>query len=64
MAINPLLAVLPRAAFIWLLTGGIRYSPGIVLYAIDHRYPWMHGVWHLFVLADSISHYMAILIYV
>ena len=32
-AINPLLAVLPRAGFIWLLTGGILYSPGIVLFA-------------------------------
>ena len=64
LAINPLLAVLPRAGFIWLLTGGILYSPEIVLYAYDHRYPWMHGAWHLFVLAGSISHYVAILIYV
>ncbi len=29
-AINPLLVVLPRAGFIWLLTGGILYSSGIV----------------------------------
>ena len=64
LAINPLLAVLPRAGFIWLLTGGILYSSGIVLYALDHRYPWMHGAWHLFVLAGSISHNVAILIYV
>jgi hemolysin III len=35
-----------------------------VFYALDHRYPWMHGVWHLFVLAGSISHYVAILVYV
>jgi len=32
--------------------------------AFDQRYPWMHGVWHLFVLAGSISHYVAILVYV
>jgi hemolysin III len=64
LAINPLLAVLPRAGFIWLLTGGLLYSSGIVFYALDHRYPWMHGVWHLFVLAGSISHYVAILVYV
>ena len=64
LAINPLLAVLPRAGFIWLLTGGLLYSSGIVFYALDHRYPWMHGVWHLFVLAGSISHYVAILIHV
>jgi hemolysin III len=64
LAINPLLAVLSRAGFIWLLAGGIFYSSGIVFYALDHRYPWMHGIWHLFVLAGSISHYVAILIYV
>ncbi|MGB5475239.1 MAG: hemolysin III family protein [Gammaproteobacteria bacterium] len=64
LAIDPLLAALPRTGFIWLLTGGILYSSGIVFFALDRRYPWMHGVWHLFVLAGSISHYVAILVYV
>ena len=64
LAIDPLLAVLSRAGFIWLLTGGIFYTSGIVFYALDRRYPWMHGIWHLFVLAGSISHYVAILLYV
>jgi hemolysin III len=64
LAINPLLAALPHAGFIWLLAGGLLYTSGIVFYALDHRYPWMHGVWHLFVLAGSISHYVAILVYV
>ena len=64
LAIDPLLEVLPRAGFLWLLTGGIFYSTGVVFYALDRRYPWMHGVWHLFVLAGSISHYVAILVYV
>jgi len=64
LAINPLLAALPRAGFIWLLAGGLLYTSGIVFYALDRRYPWMHGVWHLFVLAGSISHYVAILVYV
>ena len=64
LAINPLLAALPRTGFIWLLTGGLLYTSGIVFFALDHRYPWMHGMWHLFVLAGSISHYVAILVYV
>jgi hemolysin III len=64
LAINPLLATLPRTGFIWLLTGGIFYTSGIVFFALDYRYPWMHGAWHLFVLAGSISHYVAILYYV
>jgi hemolysin III len=64
LAIDPLLAVLPRPGFIWLLAGGLFYSSGVVFYALDRYYPWMHGVWHLFVLAGSISHYVAILVYV
>lgn len=64
LALKPLLAALPFAGFLWLLTGGLFYTSGIVFYALDRRYPWMHGVWHLFVLAGSISHYVAILVYV
>jgi hemolysin III len=64
LAIKPLLVVMPLAGFVWLLTGGIFYSSGIVFYALDRRYPWMHGIWHLFVLAGSVSHYVAILVYV
>jgi hemolysin III len=64
LAIKPLLVVLPDAGFIWLLTGGLFYTSGVLFYALDYRYPWMHGVWHLFVLAGSISHYVAILVYV
>ena len=64
LALKPLLAVLPVAGFLWLLTGGILYSVGAVFYAFDRRYPWLHGVWHLFVLGGSMSHFVAILFYV
>jgi hemolysin III len=64
LVLKPLLAVLPEAGFIWLLSGGLLYTSGILFYVLDYRYPWMHGVWHLFVLAGSISHYLAILLYV
>ena len=64
LALKPLLVSLPYTGFIWLLTGGIFYTVGIVFFALDSRYPLMHGVWHLFVLAGSISHYVAILVYV
>lgn len=64
LALEPLLAALPRTGFYWLLAGGIFYTSGIVFFALDKHYPWMHGVWHLFVLAGSVSHYVAILFYV
>ena len=64
IVLKPLLASLPFAGFVWLLVGGVFYTGGIIFFALDSRYPWMHGVWHLFVLAGSISHYVAILVYV
>jgi hemolysin III len=64
VALDPLLAALPQAGFLWLLTGGIFYTVGTIFFGLDKYYPWMHGVWHLFVLAGSICHYVAILVYV
>jgi len=63
VALKPLLAALPATGFYWLLGGGILYTSGIIFFALDRRYGWAHGVWHLFVLAGSISHYIAILRY-
>jgi len=62
--LDPLLAAIPPAGFRWLLAGGIAYTVGIVFYVLDHWYPHAHGIWHLFVLAGSICHYLAILLYV
>ncbi len=63
-ALDPLLAALPPAGFNWLLAGGILYSLGVVFFIADPWFPWAHGVWHLCVLAGSISHYFSILFYV
>lgn len=61
-ALDPIVAALPPAGFWWLLAGGIFYTSGILFFVLDTRYPWFHGVWHLFVLAGSASHYFAILL--
>lgn len=64
LALDPLLQVLPRTGFLWLLTGGIFYTGGIVFYAFDSKVRHFHGIWHLCVLAGSLSHYCAILFYI
>ena len=61
-ALGPIVVALPPASFAWLLAGGIFYTSGIVFYVLDHRYPWFHGIWHLFVIAGSVSHYFSILL--
>lgn len=62
-ALDPLIAALPAGGFRWLLAGGLFYTVGIVCYVLDRRYPWCHGIWHLFVLAGSVSHYFTILLF-
>lgn len=64
IALKPLLQALPWAGFVWLLLGGLFYTFGIAFYGLDAKLRHAHGIWHLFVLAGSISHYLAILLYV
>jgi len=63
-ALVPLQQALGPNGFAWLVAGGLFYTVGIVFYALDTRLAHAHGVWHLFVLAGSACHYVAILIYV
>jgi hemolysin III len=63
VAVKPLLAALGPAGFAWLAGGGVLYTVGIYFFANDHRFHW-HGIWHLFVMAGSLLHFVAIWRYV
>jgi hemolysin III len=64
VAIKPLLAALGTAGFIWLASGGVVYTVGIIFFAYDRRFRHWHGIWHLFVMAGSLAHFVAVLFYV
>lgn len=64
IALKPLLQALPTGGFIGLLLGGLFYTSGLAFYLLDEKVRHFHGVWHLFVLAGSVSHYLTILLYV
>ena len=64
VALIPLLDALGWAGFAWVAAGGLFYTFGIIFFALDARITHAHGVWHLFVMAGSASHYVAILRYV
>lgn len=64
VALKPLLQALPTGGFIGLLLGGILYTGGLIFYALDTRVQHFHGIWHLFVLAGSVCHYLTIFFYV
>jgi hemolysin III len=53
---------IPHQALAYVAAGGLAYTAGIVFYAWK-RLPYSHAIWHLFVLAGSICHYFAVLLY-
>lgn len=64
VALYPLLQNLPTGGLILLVFGGLCYTGGMVFYALDEKMNHAHGIWHLFVLAGSVSHFLAIYHYV
>lgn len=71
LVFGQLLDTLPTAAFLWLLAGGIIYTVGGVIYALKlpifnnrHRNFGSHEVFHLFVMAGSICHFIFMYFYV
>lgn len=62
-ALNPLTSALAPAGMFLLALGGVLYTGGIVFFLFDEKVRHFHGVWHLFVMGGSISHYFCILLY-
>lgn len=63
IAFVPLWQNLPLPGIVLLLAGGVAYTAGVLFYrAKTHHYT--HSVWHLFVLAGAVLHYVDILLYV
>jgi len=63
VAARPLLHAIGWHGIAWLGAGGLAYTLGIVFFALD-RLRYFHATWHVFVLAGSVAHYLAILFYV
>jgi hemolysin III len=57
-----LLQELAPAGLVLLSAGGLAYTLGVVFFV--WRRPFHHAVWHVFVLAGSICHFFAVLLYV
>ena len=61
--IKPLFQKLPGGGIAWLVAGGLAYTLGTIFY-VWKKLPFNHAIWHLFVLAGSVCHFIAILFYV
>ena len=71
LAFTQLLNSLSKAAFGWLLTGGIIYTIGGIIYALKlpifnskHKYFGSHEIFHIFVMGGSICHFIVMYVFV
>ena len=59
LGIKPAIELIPVGGLLLLLAGGLFYSFGLIFYAWK-RLRFHHAIWHLFVLAGSSCHYIAV----
>ena len=69
VTVVPLVRNLPVSGMMWLVTGGVLYTLGAVVYAVKWPNPvprvfGFHEVFHVFVLAGSITHFVFMMRYV
>ena len=62
IAAVPLVNSIPPWGLFWLVAGGMAYTVGVVFYALE-RLRYFHFIWHLFVIAGSACHFIAVLWY-
>jgi len=62
-AIRPLVSSLEPGGIWLLVAGGLAYSLGTIFYVLK-RVKYMHAVWHVFVLAGSVCHFLSVMLYV
>ncbi|MBN2601969.1 MAG: hemolysin III family protein [Candidatus Marinimicrobia bacterium] len=59
IAMPQIIHILNRTSLIFLISGGLSYTLGTIFYAFQ-KIPFGHGVWHLFVLGGTITHFFAV----
>jgi hemolysin III len=57
--LKPMLANMPLSVMWWIVAGGISYSLGVYFYVKSSK-PYFHTIWHLFVLAGTVFHFISI----
>ena len=62
VAIKPLWLLMPPWGLFWILAGGVAYTVGVGFFAAK-RIPYNHLIWHLFVIAGTTCHFIAVLRY-
>lgn len=69
LAIQEMLRTMPPGAIAWLITGGVLFTMGAVVYVLKKPDPLpnrfgFHEIWHIFVLAGCMAHFILIAFYI
>lgn len=64
LTFRPLLSAIATKGILLLILGGVAYTLGAVLYSLGSKHRYIHSIWHFFVLAGSIFHFLAVYFYV
>jgi len=62
-AAEPLFTQIPNEGLAWIIAGGLAYTFGVPFFATDQHLRYGHFVWHLFVIAGTACHFVAVLLY-
>ncbi len=60
IAIKPLLDAMALSGLLWIAAGGAAYTIGVIFYTMPQR-KYTHFIWHLFVLAGTAFHFVAVM---
>ena len=69
LAFEQMINNMPRSAFFWLLAGGLLFTLGTIVYVTKKPNPLpgfigFHEIWHLFVIAGSVCHFVVVFYYI
>lgn len=63
IAVKPLWLSVPGWGLFWLFAGGLAYTVGVIFFVVDGRLRYGHFIWHLFVVAGTACHFIAVMWY-
>jgi hemolysin III len=61
--LRPLVGAIPMEGIALIVSGGVLYTLGAIVFHLDERIPYAHFVWHLLVLGASGCHFVAVMRY-
>lgn len=64
VAIKPLINSLPLPGFLWIASGGLAYTLGVVFFLLDEKIKHFHGIWHICVMIGGFCQFICLYKYV